>query len=320
MSQKIAIIVALVIITIISGFIYAYESGYLFPNYLIIFHAGSLSVPLTRVGKEFTSLYPKVRIAFESSGSIDSIRKIIDLHKSCDVLAVADYMLIPKMMYLNYANWTIIFASNEMVIAYTKNSRYNNEITLSNWYKILNRTDVILGRSDPFRDPAGYRALLVFQLASIYYKDQSINNSLWNHEKTIIRPKSIELLAGLESGAIDYAFIYKSEAVQHGLSFIELPDEINLSKWEFHDYYAQVNITLQNNNEKIIVKGAPILYGLTIPKNAKNPSLALEFVKFMLSENGRKIMKESGQDVLFPAYCDNILNVPDKLKEFVKEL
>ena len=270
MSKKVIVTIIILIAILLGGFFYAYQSGYLFPNYLTIFHAGSLSVPLQKIGEEFSHKHPRIRIAFESSGSVDAVRKITDLNKSCDILAVADWILIPKMMYDKHASWVIIFASNEMVIAYTDKSKYSNEIeeNPTDWYKILSRDDVTIGRSDPNCDPCGYRALMVFQLASIYYSDPSINTTLWEHENTIVKPKSVELLALLEAGQLDYAFEYKSVAVQHHLKYVELPDEINLSNWTLRDYYAQVNVTISKGNEKVVIKGAPILYGVTIPSNA----------------------------------------------------
>jgi len=314
--KEIITIAAVATITAV-GLTYAYWAGYLFPEYLTIFHAGSLSVPLDKLSEEFTSAHQRVRIALESSGSVDAVRKITDLHKSCDVLAVADYTLIPELMYPEHAEWTIIFASNEMVIAYTDESSYSAEINPENWFKVLNRSDVIIGRSDPNKDPCGYRALMVFQLAAIYYNNPSINASLWNHAKTTVRPKSVELLAGLESGQIDYAFEYKSVAVQHGLKYVELPDEINLSQWELRDYYAQVNVTIRKGEEKMVIAGAPILYGLTIPKNAAHNELAIDFVQFLLSVKGREIINECGQNVIYPAYTDNVSNIPKPLKEHV---
>jgi len=320
MPKKVILTIIILIAIVLGGLFYAYQSGYLFPNYLTIFHAGSLSVPLQKIGEEFSHKHPRIRIAFESSGSVDAVRKITDLNKSCDVLTVADWILIPKMMYDNYASWVIIFASNEMVIAYTDKSKYSNEINSINWYKILSRDDVAIGRSDPNCDPCGYRALMVFQLASIYYSDSSINTTLWEHENTIVKPKSVELLALLESGQLDYAFEYKSVAVQHHLKYVELPDEINLSNWTLRDYYAQVNVTISKGDEKVVIKGAPILYGVTIPSNAKHPSDAIEFIKFMLSEDGRNIIDECGQNPIYPAYTDELARVPLELKEFVKEL
>jgi len=318
-TNKIVVITTLAVVTI-SGLIYTYQSGYLFPEYLTIFHAGSLSIPLSKIGEQFSRTYPRIRLAYESSGSVDAVRKITDLHKSCDLLAVADYILIPEMTYPDYASWTIIFASNEMVIAYTDKSAHSDEINSDNWYEILSRPDVIVGRADPNKDPCGYRALMVFQLASIYYSDPSINSSLWSHDKTVIRPKSVELLANLESGQIDYAFEYKSVAVQHGLRYVELPDEINLCSWNLREYYAQVNVTIQKGDEKMTVVGAPILYGLTVPKNAGHRDAALSLVRLILGNEGKRIIEECGQNALHPAYADDISKVPQQLRDLVENL
>jgi len=318
-KKTIAAITMLMAITL-GGFIYAYWLGYLLPDYLTMFHAGSLSVPMQKAGEEFSHRYPRARIASEASGSVDAIRKITDLNRSCDVLAVADYDLIPKRMYDGHASWVIIFASNEMVIAYTDGSKYSNEISSTNWYEILSRADVTIGRSDPDCDPCGYRALMVFELASIYYSNPYINTTLWKHSNTVARPKSVELLALLESGQIDYAFEYKSVAVQHNLNYVELPNEINLSSWTMRDHYASVNVTISKGDEHMVITGAPILYGVTIPKNAQHVSEAMDFIKLMLSQDGRNMIEECGQNSMYPAYTDDAARVPSELEELVKEL
>ncbi|MCD6538466.1 tungstate ABC transporter substrate-binding protein WtpA [Candidatus Bathyarchaeota archaeon] len=319
-SGKTIIVIAALSIVVLGGLIYSYQAGYLFPDYLMVFHAGSLSIPLQRLGVEFSKVHPKVRVSFESSGSVDAVRKITDLGRSCDLLFVADWILIPKMMYDQHADWVLIFASNEMVIAYTDKSRYGDEINSMNWYKILSREDVALGRSDPNCDPCGYRALMVFQLASIYYGDPSINKTLSEHKRTVIRPKSVELLALLESGQIDYAFEYKSVAIQHNLKYVELPDEINLSNWMMRDYYGQAKVTIIRGDRRVLIVGAPILYGVTIPKNAENIDDAIVFIKFMLSEDGRRIIEECGQNAIYPAYTDDTSKIPPELRGYVQRL
>jgi molybdate/tungstate transport system substrate-binding protein len=318
--KKIVATITTVIAITLGGFFYVYWSGYLFPDYLTIFHAGSLSVPMQKIGEEFLHRYPRTRIAFESSGSVDAIRKITDLNRSCDVLAVADYNLISKMMYDDRASWVIIFASNEMVIAYTDKSKHSNEINSTSWHEILSKDDVTIGRSDPNCDPCGYRALMVFELASMYYSNPSINTTLWEHSNTAVRPKSVELLALLESGQIDYALEYKSVAVQHNLNYVELPDEINLSNWTMRDCYACVNVTISKGDEQMVIIGAPILYGVTIPKNAEHISEAIDFIKLMLSQEGRNIVEECGQNSIYPAYTDDLARVPLELSEFAQQL
>ncbi len=319
-ASKPLLLAILVIAVVAIGTLYSYQQGYFSPSYLKVFHAGSLTVPLNKVGEAFRSEHPNVRFDFESSGSVDAVRKLTDLGKPCDVLAVADWRLIPKLMYDEYADWTIIFASNEMVIAYTNQSKYAGEINSSNWYKVLARDGVVIGRSDPDRDPCGYRTLMLFQLASIYYGDPSINETLWNHADTVVKPKSVQLLTGLESGQIDYAFEYKSVAVQHHLNYVELPDELNLGDPDLEPYYAKVSVLVHKGNETIEIKGAPILYGLTIPKDAENRDLAIEFVKFLLSGEGRELVESCGQNVIYPAYVDRPSSVPKELLGFVRPM
>ncbi|MCD6483633.1 MAG: substrate-binding domain-containing protein [Candidatus Odinarchaeota archaeon] len=121
-------------------------------------------MPLKTVAREFKEKYPDVNIILESYGSIDCARLLVDGNRTADLLAVADYNVITAYIFpLNLADWYIVFATNEMVIAFTNQSKYNNEINSTNWFEILTRTDVRFGHSDPNRDPAGYRTLLLWK-------------------------------------------------------------------------------------------------------------------------------------------------------------
>ena len=66
--------------------------------------------------------------------------------------------------------------------------------------------------------------------------------------------------------------------------------------------------------------GAPMVYGITIPKNAPNPELAEKFVQFVLKkEKGMKIMEEMGQPSLIPAKSESFEKIPKSLKKFAKQ-
>ena len=114
--------------------------------------------------------------------------------------------------------------------------------------------------------------------------------------------------------SIDYFFIYKSVAKQHGFNFIELPPQIDLSSLDYADFYSKVKVILANGNE---VTGKPILYGITIPKNAENRELAEKFVKLVISEEGQRILRELGQEPLVPPKADNP-NLPESLRGLVE--
>jgi len=46
------------------------------------------------------------------------------------------------------------------------------------------------------------------------------------------------LVVLLESGELDYIFLYRSVAEQHKLKFLALPDKINLKKSELEKFYG----------------------------------------------------------------------------------
>jgi len=306
---------------------------------LKVFHAGSLAVPLEEMEKQFEALHSNVDVQRESMGSIAAIRQITDVGKRGDVVASADYTLIPSMMYPEYADWVVRFATNDMVLAYNQDkSKYADEITPGNWYKILRRDGVVFAFSNPNLDPCGYRAVMVCQLAERYYDDDKTFDDLIldntaitiskeedgtyliktpkdlkpNTEKVCIRPKSVELVALVEEGGIDYAFEYRSVAVQHSLAFVDLPEQIDLSKVEYADVYKKVKLETADGKTKT---GKPIVYGITVPKNAPNPELGLEFVKFVIGNAGQKIFADMGQPPIVPPEGSG--NLPEELKGMV---
>lgn len=306
---------------------------------LKIFHAGSLSEPLKDVSEAFKE-YAKEKLGYdveiqaEASGSVMAVRKVTDLHKTADIVAVADYTLIPQLLVPNYTDFYVLFATNEIVIAFTDKSKYVDEINSNNWYEILARPDVKFGFSDPNQDPCGYRSVMVMKLADLYYGKPIFetlvekNTNIYaegNHviapkeiqvksDKVVMRPKETDLTGLVESGSLDYYFIYKSVAMQHHLKFIELPKEINLKDFTLADYYGQVSITLGSTGKTI--KAKPIVYGVTVLKDAPNRELALQYLRFMLSEKGKKIFAESYQDFIWPPMAFG--NIPDEIKDEVK--
>ena len=278
---------------------------------IVVFHAGSLSVPFSQIEKKFESKYPQYDVVREAAGSRACARKITDLHKKADVMASADYKIIDNLLIPKYAKFNIPFATNEMVIAFTPHSKYAKKINSKNWTDIFLKPGVKVGHSNPNLDPCGYRAVIVTKLAGIYYQKPDFYDKLLgygdyytngeeNRNKVIVRPKETDLLGLLEAGAFDYLFIYKSVAEQHKLRYIELPPEISLKSKKYAEYYKQATfkVTGKKPGTFIVKKGAPMVYGITTLKNAPNKKGAYLFVKFVLSPEGRAIMQKNGQGVI----------------------
>ncbi|MBN1252300.1 MAG: tungstate ABC transporter substrate-binding protein WtpA [Bacteroidales bacterium] len=284
---------------------------------LIVFHAGSLSVPFKQMAEEYEKLNPNVKIFLEAAGSVASARKLTDLNRYCDIFASADYKVIDDMLIPEYADFNIKFASNEMAIVYTEKSKYETEINENNWYQILMKEDVHYGRSNPDADPCGYRAVLVSKLSETFYKKPGFSDKLLAKDNQYIRPKETDLLALLETSAIDYIFLYRSVAQQHKLKYIVLPDSINLKKFELKEFYNTVETQINGKvkGEIITQKGEPMVYGITMHKNAVNKKEAMNFMKFILTK-GQTIMENNGQASLIPSKSDTFDKIPDDLKEF----
>lgn len=288
---------------------------------IMVFHAGSLSVPFRQLKIEFEKKNPDVKVLLEPAGSLICARKITELKKPCDIIVSADYFVINELLIPEYTNWSIQFATNEIVIAYHPKSRYSVQINSSNWIEILMKDDVIYSRSDPDSDPCGYRTVFILMLAEKYYGREGLTEKIVSKNRDFIRPKAADLIALIETSAIDYMFQYKSVAIQHGLNYIELPDEINLSDPSKTAIYKTVSMDVTGNKPetKMKVTGDYINYSISVLDNAPQKNLAIEFICFMLCEEGLEIFRKTGQDPIVPFSNGQFNKIPSKLQQYLPE-
>lgn len=284
-----------------------------------VLHAGSLSIPFKDMAGAFMKKNPGVKVLLEAHGSRTCARQITDLHREADVMASADSAVIRNLLMPGHADFCIDFTTNEMVIMYSEKSKFVDSIDAENWTDILMKPDVQYGHSDPNADPCGYRSVLTWQLAEKHYKKENLFKLLTEKmPQKNIRPKETDLLALLEAGELDYIFIYRSVAEQHHGKYVVLPDEINLKSAGLAEFYktASLKITGKKPGEWIEKKGAPMVYGITLPKNAPNPKGGAAFIAFVLGEEGREIMKKNGQPEIIPPRVDNKEKLPEALKTY----
>ncbi len=286
---------------------------------IIIFHAGSLSVPFKQLADEYEKRNPGIKILMEPAGSLVCARKITELKKPCDIIASADYLVIDELIVPEYASWSIRFATNEIVIAFQEKSRYASDIDSLNWTDILLKENVTFSRSDPDSDPCGYRSVLTFMLAEKYYNKPGLAAKLTSKDRDFIRPKEVDLVALIEANAVDYMFQYKSVAIQHNLRYIELPDDINLGNQAKNIFYNSVSLDVKGSTpgSKMTVRGEYINYSLSVLSNAFNKAGAVDFVAFLLSSEGMDIFKKCGQDPIIPFSTEQPEIIPEKLKKYL---
>ncbi len=289
---------------------------------LRVLTAGSLSLPFRELGRLFQEEHPEVDFLLESRGSRECARMIASLGRPWDVFASADYKVIDELLLPDRAEFNIRFATNEMVLAWKEGSPGAEGIDRSNWFRYLARKGVILGRSDPDSDPCGYRTVMVLQLAERFYGKAGLAERILEHSGEIgLRPKETDLLALLEAGEIDFLFIYRSVAVQHGLGFLRLPPEINLGDPARAALYETARVRVKGKRPGLFteVKGSPIQYSVTIPRDGPNRKAALAFLRFLLSPVGRAVMEKNGQACIVPAACRSLQALPPELRPFCRE-
>jgi molybdate/tungstate transport system substrate-binding protein len=291
------------------------------PKEIIIFHAGSLSVPMKLVAREYEKQHPEIKLLLESAGSLVCARKITELKKPCDIIASADYFVIQELLIPEYASWSIRFATNEIVIAGSEKSKYINELNQENWAEILQRKDVIYARSDPDSDPCGYRTVLTFMLAEKFYKKSGLTEKMVSKNREFIRPKEVDLVALVESNAIDYMFQYKSVAIQHGMKYVELPAEINLGDPSRNDIYKSVSLDVAGSKPgtKMRVTGEYINYSISILDKAPQKDAAIDFLEFLISPAGMRIFRDNGQEPIIPLITEQPDILPVKLRKHLKD-
>ncbi len=356
--NKAYIILAIVAVAAVVSFIFYQQSQQPVQqtSILKIFCADSLLYPMQRAEEAFERENPYVDVQVEGHGSIQVIRHVTELHDVVDLLMVADYSLIPVIMYDTtmpnstqpYSDWYVRFAGNDLVLAYTGQSNRASEVNSTNWYEILADPGTSFGLPNPEIDALGYRALIAIKLAEGYYGEPQLYYTLVSQNfnpmfisysggagktillvpetqtpvggKVYLRASGVMLIPLLESGTIDYCFLYKSMAEQQNFSCVELPPEISMGDASQEPYYSQVTVEFQHQRFATVNlnrTGSTIYYGMTIPANAPNPALAASFIQFMVNGTGRAIFEASHFPVFGTCYTDNLQAVPSALTAFI---
>jgi len=267
---------------------------------LLVFTAGSLARPL-RAALDSFSARTHIPYAQENSGSLEAARKLTDLQRIPDVIALADQAVFTKLLVPRYVAGYTQFARNRMVLAYTDRSKFASEISASNWFTILLRPGVETGRADPNLDPNGYRTLLVTELAERWYQQPGLSERLRAASPPRnVRPNENDVLALLQAGEFDYAWSYESMAQAAGLRWLRLPPPIDLSDPAEATRYATVSVTVAGatRSDSVTFRGEPIIYGIAIPKGAPHRELAEQFVAWLTSADGIRVLRAAKLDAL----------------------
>lgn len=254
-----------------------------------VLSAGSLAVTLEDgVGPAFES-DTGTPYSGEYYGTNAVMRMIESGQKNPDVVVSADAELLRDRLYDEYVVWDAVFASNSVVVVYDPRTAVGQRLEDGEaWYEVLRDAgegDVAI--SDPDLDPLGYRAVHAFKLAEEEHGIDGFADEMLG--KVYEEPEEPQLLAGVRSGNRAAAVAYRNMAVDHGMSFHELPDDYNFADPNNADEYAEVSYTTDEGYE---ARGRPILYNLSVTETADNAEAGYDFVNYLL--DNREILAEMG--------------------------
>jgi molybdate/tungstate transport system substrate-binding protein len=195
------------------------------------------------------------------------------------------------------ADWAIGFATDQVVVAYSNATLSDSAAsavvslgqsaeksnTTSDWntfYAALTSGSTKVGISNPVADPGGLRGWLVLEAAGFLYdgNQSAYVSSLLTTQGNVTGTSSAALVAPLQSGQIQFLFIYKSAAISDGIGYISLDDHVNLSDARLASYYSQFSYTDSSGK----TAGAPIVLVVTVPSSSVNTAEALEFVQYVV--------------------------------------
>jgi molybdate/tungstate transport system substrate-binding protein len=267
---------------------------------LVVYNAASITRPMRAVLDSF-ALRTHTRYVQESASSLELVRRLTELQSTPDVLALADPDLFPALLEPRFTTWHALFGRNRMVLAYTPRSRFASEIGAVNWWEVLARPGVQVGRSDPNTDPSGYRTLLVWQLAALHYGVPDLEaRMLRAAPPRNVRPREADQIALLQAGELDYIWTYENLAALMALPYLKLPDAVDLGSPTDSILYARASTRVLGKRvgDTITVRGRPILFGVTVPLGAPHSGAGERFVAYLLSPEGRRILRRTHFDAL----------------------
>lgn len=263
---------------------------------LRIIHAVALRNVMEKCAQNLSKQNSDLNFEMTGVGSREGAKRLLSGEKY-DIIALADQALFAELLVPDLVENYLVFASDQIVIAYNHSSRGSKEITQENWIDILLKPQVSFARSSDHLGPRGYRTLMVWQLAEKFYDRPGLYSSLQaSCIPYSIYPKSCDLSSALFDGKIDYAFLYSSEAIQLGLPYIVLPSKINLSNPAYVNFYDQAFVTVESKipGKNIIIHGMPIEFAISLSKVSQYPELAQSFVELLTGPEGSSILEECG--------------------------
>ncbi|PTB22688.1 ABC transporter substrate-binding protein [Trinickia symbiotica] len=191
----------------------------------------------------------------------------------------------------NHVTWYVNFAESPLMIGYNPQSRFANDFKTKRWDEVLQEPGIRIGRTDPALDPKGaFTVEMMKKAAELYRQPDLVEKTLGAPENPAQVLPEETLVGRLQSGQLDAGFFYSTETSDLKIAAVSPAPEL----------------------------GVKASYTLTILADAANPTGAARFVNFLLSAQGRTLLREHGVDVVKPAVTGDAQAIPASLQAVVE--
>ncbi len=225
-----------------------------------------------------------------------------------------------------YTKWYVQYAGTSMVVAYNPKSKYAPQFNaikegkkpLKDLFPLLETKGLKLGRTDPNADPQGRDFIFMLELAQKTYHlpadtvTKILGGPAGSATSSEIYAES-SLDSTLESGQLDAASAFVTQAIELHLDYIPLSASINLGDFSLAAQYHTASVTITPAGGSPTVKnGSPQVIDITIIGKATPAAIA--FVKYTLSQQGLAQYKTGGFTLLTPTVTGDMSAVPAAIR------
>jgi molybdate/tungstate transport system substrate-binding protein len=222
-----------------------------------------------------------------------------------------------------FTTWAVQFAASPLVVAYYPQGPHASELKkisdgklpMTDLYTLMATPGFKLGRTDPATDPQGQGFVEMVGLAEKYLGISAATASAVlggsNDSSQIFSETALE--PTLQAGELDAASAYLPQAVQLGLPYVTLPDQINFGDPSDASIYEAASMTLSTGK---VVTGSLLDLEVSVLSTTSNPATpaATAFVEFLLSPAARAILKKEGYALLSPTLLGQTSAAPQGIR------
>lgn len=217
-----------------------------------------------------------------------------------------------------FTKWYIQYAGTSMVVAYNPKSRYASQfkaiadgrVPAKDLFTLLETPGLKLGRTNPATDPQARDFIMMLELAQSYYHlpGDTVARILGTSDYGSTNSSQIyaesSLDATLESGQVDAASAFVTQAVQLHLDYVPLPAAINLGSFADAARYKKATVTTGGKT----YHGSPQVIDITTIGTPTPAGQA--FVAYTLSPAGLAEYKKAGFTMITPTVSGDKSAVP----------